>query len=135
MRIGFIGLGNLGEKLAATLLRNSVDLIVHDKFNEKASKLINNGAKWEDSPFKLAQKSDFIITCLPSPSICAEVMESKNGVLQGISPENVWIEMSTTSKKEVLVPLSFVRQRQEIKNNLLIRKTIESCMEGKVYGA
>ena len=102
MVVGFIGLGNLGEKLAATLLRNNINLLVHDKVKKNASKLIEKGAKWENTPFDLAKKSDFIITCLPSPTICAEVMESKLGVIQGISSGKIWIEMSTTSKKEVL---------------------------------
>ena len=102
MIIGFIGLGNLGEKLAATLLRNGLDLIIHDKFKENGSKLITSGAKWEDKPIELAKKSDIIITCLPSPIICAQVMESEIGVIKGFSAGKIWLEMSTTSKSEVL---------------------------------
>ena len=102
MIIGFIGLGNLGEKLAATLLRNGMDLIIHDKFKKIGSKLITSGAKWEDKPVDLAKKSDIIITCLPSPTICAEVMESETGVIEGLSEGKIWLEMSTTSKSEVL---------------------------------
>ena len=102
MIVGFIGLGNLGEKLAATLLRNGLDLIIHDKFKENGSKLITSGAKWEDKPIELAKKSDIIITCLPSPIICAQVMESEIGVIKGFSAGKIWLEMSTTSKSEVL---------------------------------
>ena len=102
MIIGFIGLGNLGEKLAATLLRNGLDLIIHDKFKENGSTLITSGAKWEDKPIELAKKSDIIITCLPTPIICAQVMESEIGVIKGFSAGKIWLEMSTTSKSEVL---------------------------------
>ena len=101
MIVGFIGLGNLGEKLAATLLRNNINLIVHDKLKKNAVKLIEKGANWEDTPIELAKKSDFIITCLPSPSISATVMETRYGVIEGISKGKIWIEMSTTSKQEV----------------------------------
>ncbi len=102
MVVGFIGLGNLGQKLAFTLLRNGVNLIVNDKFKENAINLIEAGARWENLPVDLAKKSDFIITCLPSPSICAEVMESKFGVISGISNGKIWLEMSTTDKNELL---------------------------------
>ena len=61
MIVGFIGLGNLGEKLAATLLRNNINLIVHDKLKKNAVQLIEKGANWEDTPIELAEKSDFII--------------------------------------------------------------------------
>ena len=99
MIVGFIGLGNLGEKLAATLLRNNINLIVHDKLKKSAIHLIEKGANWEDTPIELAKKSDFIITCLPSPSISAAVMETRYGVIEGISKGKIWIEMSTTSKQ------------------------------------
>ena len=102
MVVGFIGLGNLGEKLALTLLRNNINLRVHDKLRENACKAIENGAQWEDTPIDIAKNSDFIITCLPSPTICSEVMESNVGVIKGFSAGKIWIEMSTTSKKEVL---------------------------------
>jgi len=102
MVIGFIGLGNLGGKLARTLSRNDIELMVHDINKEKASTLISEGACWADSPRILAEKSDQIITCLPSPQICSEVMESTNGVISGLKKGKIWIEMSTTSKNEVL---------------------------------
>ena len=97
MIIGFIGLGNLGEKLAATLLRNGLDLIIHDKFKENGSKLITSGAKWEDKPIELAKKSDIIITCLPSPIICAQVMESEIGVIKGFSAGKIWRPVLSSS--------------------------------------
>jgi len=56
MIVGFIGLGNLGEKLAETLLRNNINLIVHDKLKKNAVQLIEKGANWEDTPIELAKK-------------------------------------------------------------------------------
>lgn len=101
MTIGFIGLGNLGSKLAATLLRNRWELIVHD-LNEAAAKpLLEHGARWASTPKELALGSDLIITCLPSPVISAQVLEQSNGVLEGLSADKLWLEMSTTEEGEV----------------------------------
>lgn len=101
MIIGFIGLGNLGSKLAATLLRNDCDLIVHDLQESTARALLEGGARWASTPRELALASDLIITCLPSPAISAQVLEQHDGVLEGLSADKLWLEMSTTEEGEV----------------------------------
>jgi 3-hydroxyisobutyrate dehydrogenase len=101
MKIGFIGLGNVGSKLAGSLLRNGFDLSVHEIDPAIARPLLENGAKWADSPKALAETSDLIITCLPSPAVCAAVMEAEDGVLQGLSEGKIWAEMSTSDEAEV----------------------------------
>ena len=85
MKIGFIGLGNVGGKLARNLLKNNFDLIVKDLDNKITKNFIKKGAKTESSVKKIAEKVDLIITCLPSPKICSDVMESKDGVINGLS--------------------------------------------------
>ena len=101
MKIGFIGLGNVGGKLAGSLLRNKFDLTVRD-LDKKLTKPFNDlGAKIANSAEELAEQVDLIITCLPSPQICAEVMEGEKGILKGISKNKIWLEMSTTDEAEV----------------------------------
>ena len=101
MKIGFIGLGNVGGKLARSLLRNKFDLIVRDLDTNLTNNFINLGAKVSNTPKNLAEQVDLIITCLPSPRICAEVMEADNGVINGLSENKIWLEMSTTDESEI----------------------------------
>ena len=101
MKIGFIGLGNVGGKLAASLLRNKFDLTVRDLETKLTNDFKNHGAKVSNSAKELAEQTDLIITCLPSPEICAEVMESPEGVVNGLSKNKIWLEMSTTDESEV----------------------------------
>jgi len=101
MIIGFIGLGNLGSKLAATLVRNGRELIVHDLDPAAATPLLARGAQWAATPRELARRSDLVITCLPSPAISAQVLEQPDGVLAGLSANKLWLEMSTTEEGEV----------------------------------
>jgi len=101
MKIGFIGLGNVGGKLANSLLRNKFDLTVRDLEENLTKDFANNGAKVAKSAKELAEKVDLIITCLPSPKICSEVMEAKDGVINGLSENKIWLEMSTTDESEV----------------------------------
>ena len=101
MKIGFIGLGNVGGKLAGSLIRNKFNLTVRDLDKNVTKPFEDQGAKVVNSPKELAKKVDLIITCLPSPKICAEVMEGENGILNGLSENKIWLEMSTTDESEV----------------------------------
>ena len=101
MKIGFIGLGNVGGKLASSLMRNKFDLTVRDLDKNLTKSFEDQGAKVVNSPKELAEEVDVIITCLPSPSICAEVMEGEDGILSGLSENKIWLEMSTTDEAEV----------------------------------
>jgi 3-hydroxyisobutyrate dehydrogenase len=101
MRIGFIGLGNVGAKLAGSLLRNGHDLVVRDLAEGAAAPLLARGAGWGESPAAMARDCEVVITCLPSPEACAAVVEGEEGLLQGLAPGRIWAEMSTTDAEEV----------------------------------
>lgn len=100
--VGFIGLGNVGGKLAGSLLRNGVALTVRDLDRDAAGRFIDAGATWADSPRALAAAVDVVITCLPSPAASAIVMEAADGVIAGLRPGSVWMEMSTTDTAEIV---------------------------------
>jgi len=100
-RIGFIGLGNVGSQLAGNLLRHGVNLAVRDIDAERVAPLVARGARSAASARELAAGVDVVITCLPSPAICAAVMEEADGVLAGLSRGALWLEMSTTDHAEV----------------------------------
>ena len=102
LKVGFIGLGNVGAKLAGSVLRNGFDLTVRDLDSSKTSEFIQAGASLAQSPQEVARSCDVVITCLPSPAICASVMEADDGVLAGLSEGKIWLEMSTTDQQEVL---------------------------------
>jgi 3-hydroxyisobutyrate dehydrogenase len=114
MKIGFIGLGNVGGKLASSLLRNKFELTVRDLDKDLTEDFQNKSAKIANSPKELAQQVDLIITCLPSPKISAEVMEGNDGVIAGISKNKIWLEMSTTDESEIKRLGQLVKERDGI---------------------
>jgi len=101
MKVGFIGLGKVGDKLAGSLIQNGFELIVRDLDRVRAQPHLDKGARWADSPKQLAEATEMIITCLPSPAVSAKVMEARDGVLQGLAAGKIWAEMSTTDEAEV----------------------------------
>jgi len=100
LTIGFIGLGNVGGQLAGNLLRHGANLTVRDLDPERVAALVAQGAGAAASPRELAERVDLVITCLPSPAVSAAVMEAPDGVLAGLSPGKIWLEMSTTDAAE-----------------------------------
>nr|CAA6829941.1 MAG: 3-hydroxyisobutyrate dehydrogenase (EC [uncultured Thiotrichaceae bacterium] len=101
MKIGFIGLGNVGGKLAGSLLRNGKDVTVRDLNEEFVQKFVDLGATAGESPAQMMRDCDIVITCLPSPTACAAVMEGEDGLLQSTTEGKIWLEMSTTDEAEV----------------------------------
>ena len=122
MKIGFIGLGNVGGKLAGSLLRNNFDVTVRDIDEGLTNSFKKLGAKIAKSPKELAEQSDLIITSLPSPEVSAEVMESEDGILNGLSENKIWLEMSTTDEDEV----------KRLGNKVISKKAIP--LDGPVSG-
>ena len=101
-RLGFIGIGNLGVHLAASLLRAGYALTVHDLNKEAAAGLLAAGAAWANSPQEVAVTSDSVFTCLPSPKAVAAVVSGERGILMGLKSGSTWIDMSTNDRHEIL---------------------------------
>jgi 3-hydroxyisobutyrate dehydrogenase len=101
MRYAFIGLGNLGSHLAASLCREGFDVTVHDLNRQAADRHIALGAKWAASPAEAAANADAVITCLPSPKASDAVVNGERGVFSTLKRGGAWIEMSTTDQNEI----------------------------------
>lgn len=98
MKYGYIGLGNLGGHLAASLLRAGFDLTVHDKNPALAERHLALGAHWAESPTQLAQQVDAVLTCLPSPVVSAVVLQE---LMAANKPNLHWLEMSTLGRDDI----------------------------------
>ena len=114
MRIGFIGLGNVGGKLAGSLIRNNFKLTVFDLDKEIMNNFKSKGANTSKNPKELAEAVDVVITCLPSPDACKQVMEADDGVIAGLSKDKVWLGMSTTDENDVKRMGKLVNEKKAI---------------------
>jgi 3-hydroxyisobutyrate dehydrogenase len=99
MRLGFIGLGNLGGHLAASLLRAGFPVTVHDRDRALADRHLAMGATWADSAADVAAASDTVLTCLPSPAVSEAVLQQ---MLPAMAPGSTWVEMSTLGRDDIL---------------------------------
>ena len=101
MRVGFIGLGNIGNPMAVNLAHAGFELVVHDLRRELTDNLIAMGASWADSPHELAAGTAVVITSLPGPPEVTTVVEGPGGVMEGIREGATLIDMSTNSVPEI----------------------------------
>lgn len=99
MKIGFIGLGNVGGKLSGSLLRNGFDLTVHDLNADLVAEKVSQGAKAGENPAQMMRDCEAVITCLPSPAASDAVVLQ---MLPEITTGKIWMEMSTTDQDEAV---------------------------------
>lgn len=99
MKIGFIGLGNVGTKLSGSLIRNGHDVTVHDLNADLVSAKVSQGATAGEGPAQMMRDCEVVITCLPSPAACDAVLQD---MLPEVREGKIWMEMSTTDQAEAI---------------------------------
>jgi 3-hydroxyisobutyrate dehydrogenase len=97
MRIGFIGLGNMGGSMALNLIKAGHTLVVYDVRREAAKPHLDAGAKWADGPKDVARGGELILTSLPGPADVEAVALGAGGILEGAQPGSVYADLSTNS--------------------------------------
>jgi 3-hydroxyisobutyrate dehydrogenase len=96
MRVGFIGLGHMGGPMCANILAAGHDLVVHDVRAEAGGALVASGASWAGSAREVGTGRDVVITMLPTPRHVADVLLGTDGLLDGLAPGAIWVDMSTS---------------------------------------
>ncbi|MBA7710062.1 2-hydroxy-3-oxopropionate reductase [subsurface metagenome] len=96
-KVGFIGLGIMGMPMAHNLIKAGFEVIVYNRTTSKAEQMVSKGAKKADSPKEVAEKSPVVITIVSDTPDVESVILGKNGVIEGIKPDSVVIDMSTIS--------------------------------------
>ena len=97
MKIGFIGLGIMGSRMAANLQKHGHSLVVFNRTREKAEPLITEGAEWADSPAALALEVEVVFTMLAHPGAVEETALGGDGFLRYLEPGKMWIDCSTVN--------------------------------------
>src|SRR5260370_11288299 len=97
MKIGFIGLGIMGSRMAANLQKRGHSLVVFNRTRDKAEQLLSQGAAWAESPAVLASQVEVIFTMLAHPEAVEEVALGKEGFLPCMAPGKFWIDCSTVN--------------------------------------
>src|SRR3954447_13917178 len=96
-RIGVVGLGAMGGRIAGRLLAHGHDVYGSNRTRAKADPLIAQGLVWCDSPRAIAQRSEIVISMVTDEAALTSVTDGPDGILAGLAPGSVYLEMSTVS--------------------------------------
>jgi len=97
LRIGFIGLGNMGAAAARNIQRAGFAVTVHDLKKDAARTLLEHGADWADTPVEVIDKVDMVVTMVFGPKQIEQVVRGQSGLLSGRCQGKGWIDMTTSS--------------------------------------
>ena len=97
MKVGFVGLGTMGGSMAFNAMEGGNELVVHDLRRESATRHLEAGATWADSPREVAAASDIVFTSLPGPTDVEAVALGEDGLHQGLSQGKVYFDLSTST--------------------------------------
>lgn len=95
--LGFVGLGVMGGNMVARLLEKGHKVTGYNRTRSKAQWLIERGMKWADSPRAVSATTDFIFSMVTNAAAMHAIAEGPDGVLAGLGPGKIWIDMSTVS--------------------------------------
>lgn len=114
MKIGFIGLGIMGSRMAANLQKAGYDLKVYNRTKEKAKELLDNGAEWAATAKEAGRNVEILFTMLENPEVVEKVATGKDGFLDAMPENSLWIDSSTVNP-------SFSKRMAEIAHSKNIR--------------
>ncbi|WP_063733620.1 NAD(P)-dependent oxidoreductase [Streptomyces sp. RTd22] len=127
MRIGFIGLGNMGRHMARHLIHAGHLVTVHDTRPEAAAEHLTLGAEWADTPAACAAHADLLITMLPNPRVVEDVL-LRGGAAEALAEGALWIDMSTST------PAAADRVAAEVLDRRGVRR-LDAPVSGMARGA
>lgn len=97
MKVGFIGLGIMGSRMAANLLPHTDSLIVHNRTKDKAEDVLAQGAIWAETPAEVARQSEIVFTVLSTPEAVTQMALGPDGFLDQMQPQSLWVDCSTVN--------------------------------------
>jgi 3-hydroxyisobutyrate dehydrogenase-like beta-hydroxyacid dehydrogenase len=111
MRVGFVGVGNMGKYMAGNLIRRGHELVVCDRRPAVRHEQVLSGAHWAETPKDAAHAADVVITSLPGPTEVGEVVLGEDGIFEGIRDGACYVDMSTSTPASIRAIAEVARRR------------------------
>ena len=98
-KVGFVGLGHMGGNMAARFLAAGYEIFGEERTREHAQHLVEEGLRWRDTPRQVAQAADIVLTSIPDDTALEAVGAGPDGILEGLAPGKIWVDLSTVSPR------------------------------------
>lgn len=126
MRVGFIGVGNIGAPMAGQLLQAGHELVIHDLRRDAGAALLEAGAVWAESPQAVAEQCEVVATCLPGPPEMEQVTLGPGGLVAALPPGALYLDHTTNDPTLV----QQVHARLQAKGVAMVDAPVSGGMEG-----
>ena len=110
-KVGFVGLGRMGGNMAARFLAAGYTVYGEERHREHAEALEHEGLQWCDTPRAVAEAAELVFTSVPDDEALELVASGPDGILAGLSPGRVWVDVSTVSPRASRALADRVRAR------------------------
>jgi 3-hydroxyisobutyrate dehydrogenase and related beta-hydroxyacid dehydrogenases len=109
--IGFVGLGHMGGAMVARFLTAGYEVFGEERNREDARHLVDQGLRWRDTPREVAEAADIVFTSIPNDGVLDAVGSGPDGILEGLGPDTIWVDVSTVSPRASRDMARRVRER------------------------
>lgn len=127
MKVGFIGLGLMGSRMAGNLVKNKYEVMVYNRTKEKAKELTELGAKFSESVKDVGKNCDIVFTMLSDPNVVSNTALGDDGFLNKMKQNSIWVDCSTVNP-------SFSIAMAGIASSLGVR-FVDAPVAGTIYPA
>jgi 3-hydroxyisobutyrate dehydrogenase-like beta-hydroxyacid dehydrogenase len=131
-KLGFVGLGVMGGNMVDRLLSKGHSVTGYNRTRSKAQWLLDKGMRWADSPRAVAAASDFTFAMVTNAAAISAVIEGPNGMLAGLSPGKVFIDMSTISPSVSRATAAKVREKGADMVDSPVSGSVVTLQQGKL---
>jgi 3-hydroxyisobutyrate dehydrogenase-like beta-hydroxyacid dehydrogenase len=130
--LGYVGLGVMGRGIVARLLAADHSVTVWNRSPEKAESLLADGARWADSPREVAVQSEVVFTMVTNTAAVQAVCEGPDGILAGLAPGKVYVDMSTASPANARALAEQVAERGAVMLDAPVSGSVITLEQGKL---
>jgi 3-hydroxyisobutyrate dehydrogenase-like beta-hydroxyacid dehydrogenase len=130
--LGFVGLGHMGGNMASRFLHAGYTVYGEDRSREHAQALEDEGLRWCDTPREVAMTADVVLTSVPDDGVLDQVASAPDGILAGITPGKIWVDMSTVSPHASRDVAERVRERGATMLDAPVSGSVPQVQAGKL---
>ena len=130
--LGYVGLGVMGRGIVGRLLEAGHGVVVWNRTPEKAEPLLAIGARWADSPRQVADESEVVFTMVTNTAAVQAVCEGPEGILAGLGPGKVYVDMSTASPANTRALAEEVAARGAVMLDAPVSGSVLTLEQGKL---
>lgn len=129
-KIGFVGLGHMGGSMAARLLAAGYEVYGEERVPEDAQPLVDQGLRWRDTPRQVAEAADIVLTSIPDDSVLEAIGSGRDGILEGLAAQKIWVDLSTVSPRASREMADRVRARGAVMLDAPVSGSVPQVQSG-----